>query len=359
MTRPSSRPRAAAVAGSLLVALSLLSACGGEGGGGRPIEGSDELKALAEAAQDEGQVVLYTSLTSTTTDKLAAAFQDTYGIRLVVSPVASQAAGQQKLEQEIDAGNVQGDVFLNTLDVAWAEEMGASGGLVDVTDLPDIDSLDEEFRSTYYVAPVLDLAGMAYNPTVLDEDDLPDTPEEFLASDDLRGRTVVLDPEIGGSSVNVHDVLFDQLGEQGYDAFVADLFDELDADMTTDFGVALTQVSSGEKAAFWPIPSRGVAPLKASGAPIAMHYFEPVPAVSSAVSVTADGPHPSAGKLLANWLMSEEAAEILCADEAMARPGLDVEGALELPDGVAFADPAEAATVYEEHVLPAFAQHAG
>lgn len=352
------RLKSAGLIGTALAVLTLTAACGGGGATEGPVEGSAEVKKLAEAAQKEGRVVLYTSLSSATTDKLTAAFKDAYGVDLVVKPVASQAAGQEKIVQEIAAKNIQADVFLNTLDVGWAKEVGDSGGLADLTTLPDLDTLDTQFRDTYYIAPVLDLAGMAYNPSVVDESELPKTPDEFVGSAVLKGNTVVLDPKIGGSSVNVHDVLHRQLGEQEFDSFVKALFDDLDADLTADFGVALSQVSSGEKAAFWPIPSRGVAPLKASGAPIAMHYFEPVPAVSSGVSVTADAPHPAAAELFANWLLSEDAAEILCANEAMARPGLEVKGALTMPDDVQFADPAESKEVYQEVVLPAFAQYA-
>lgn len=98
---------------------------------------------LVAAAQEEGSVVLYTSLDSTVVEQIASAFQDEYGIEVEFFRAGGPEVVTRTL-QEADAGRLGADV-LDIAEVAGLLEMKSRGILAEYRS-PSAESVPDDFR---------------------------------------------------------------------------------------------------------------------------------------------------------------------------------------------------------------------
>ncbi|MPY92616.1 MAG: extracellular solute-binding protein [Acidimicrobiia bacterium] len=346
---------------ALLLSGVVIAACAGGGGSeSTSAESSDELAAadsadpferLVAAAQDEGSVVFYTAEADEVLQAYARGFEDAYGIEVVFQAL-TQGPMQERLAQEFQAGRVQADVAGNTLDLAWNGGAAEEGHLAELTEaeLPNLAAVPDEHKSEHWVINRVLPIGVFYNTDLVDAAELPDTLEALADMTEWKGRVAIPSPELGGSIHEWHYRLLQELGEERYEPFINRLVGDLDAVVSGSVSALAAQVGAGELYALIGLGSTVTVPAINAGAPAAIYYPEPVTVYRSSLQVLVDGPHPNAGKLFVDWLVSEEGARASCGTGVCAPPHIDVEGQIEFPETAESVDGVEARQVGDEYV---------
>lgn len=314
-------------------------------------------EALVEAAKAEGQVVLYGSAAIEVLDAHAAAFEEEFGIEVVYQKLAAGPA-KEKLLQETEAGNVQADVQSGTLDPTFIEELKAGDHLALLTpdELPNLVLSEPPYIGDYYVTNYIDAWGLVYNTNEFSAEDIPRRYAEVVDNPDLAGRVIVPDPRLGGGYNNWYYSLVKEVGEAEFEAWVPRFIDHDPMLINESMAGPLNLVVSGEMGIAMPVQSALVVALKESGAPVEIDTtVEPQGGFHTVAVVLADGPHPNAGKLFANWLMSETAAEISCGAGNCAIPHLDIPNEGPMPASIpTYEEGFDVVPVAQEFVLPIF-----
>jgi iron(III) transport system substrate-binding protein len=282
---------------ALLAALPALAAAPG------PTAATPELLA---AARKEGKVVFYTSIELQVAEKVARAFEAAHpGVTVQV-----ERNGAERLFQRIGqeyASNIRAvDVFESsdaTHFMVWKKE----GWLVpfvpaDVAKWPaDRRDPDGQFAAVRFTLSV-----MAYNTKLLKPEELP------------KGFRDLLDPKWNGKVVKAHP---------GYSGTIMTATYQMSRDLGWDYFEKLgkqkvmqvqsaaeppKKVAVGER----PIMADGaeytVLHMRESGAPIEVIYpSEGAPQIVGQAAVAKHAPNPNAARLLAIWLFSREAQQLM------------------------------------------------
>ena len=297
-------PAAAAV---LLLSLALpLSACGSpttsgtaeeEPGGGR-VDG--DLRAVCEAAQEEGTVVFWGSEETTTQDKLAADFAATYpGIDVEFQSLRPEDI-TQRLVLESSSGRDSGvDVIEGNLD-AFAPLVERE--LVDQTvDWAAYDVRDSLVTDSNMVRNSRIANGLVYNPEVTPQESLPATWEELV--DPAWTGTVVVDPR-----GNPLQSLVLEWGVDGTVDYVQRLKDTVQPVVIEGGTAGMLTVASGENQLTTNGRSAETLEQQAQGSPLEIHYLDIIPTSDFYQVVLDAAPHPNAAACWVGWLVSEEGA---------------------------------------------------
>ncbi len=141
----------------------------------------------------------------------------------------------------------------------------------------------------------------AYNTNFVKKADLPKSYEEFAARKEWSGKTAIDDTDDEWLAA-----IFAYYGEDRGRALVKAIAATLDP-VITDGHLALARsVGAGE---YW-LALNNFLPLtlnvKMSGAPTDFWLMDPVPLIFGSVGVNTLAPHPSAAKLAANFVLSQE-----------------------------------------------------
>lgn len=268
-------------------------------------------RALYEAAKREGQVTWYTAAYgSETAEALGAAFERRYpGIKANVVRTTAQIA-YQRLSQDIKAGVKECDLF-NSTDVGHHLTLKAQGRLARYRPENE-DKVASQFRNvdkddTYFITSA-GLVLLTYNTDLVKQADAP------------KNWTDLLDPRWKNKV---------SIGHPGFSGYVGtwvltmrknygwDYFEKLKAnnpqigrsinDTVTMLNAKERQVAAGADGT--TLQSRD------KGNPINV-IFPADGAVLMRVpsSVLKDAPHPNAARLLLNWQLSVEAAQVQAGD---------------------------------------------
>ena len=346
----------ALLAGGLMIAAS----CGGDDSGasrGEPATSSADggtttsFEQLVERARDEGSVVYYSGESAQAMEAYANGFKAAYGIDVVTQSLP-QGPMQERLAQEFQTGNIQADVGNGTLDPAWNAQMAEEGHLAPLTEaeIPNLAALPAEHRGEHWLINRLIPLGVFYNTDLVEESELPATIAELAEKAEWKGRMAIVSPEIGGSIHEWHYRLIKELGQPRYEAFIDEFVGELDTTVAATPAPLVSQVAAGELVALVGITSSVTVPTINAGAPAAIYYPEPVNVSRQSLQVIAGGPHPNAARLFVHWMLSEEGAAASCGSGVCAPPHLDLEGAVEIPEGAGYVDGAEARKQGDEYI---------
>jgi iron(III) transport system substrate-binding protein len=312
---------------------------------------------LVAAAKDEGEVVYYGSAANEVLEATAAAFEKEFGIKVVYQKLAAGPA-KEKLQQETDAGNVQADVQSGTLDPDFIQSMSEAGHLAKLTpdEMPNLLLSKAPYIGDYYVTNYIDAWGLVYNTNELSADQIPRSYMDVIDNPDLKGRVITPDPKLGGGYNNWYYSLVQSVGEDAFKEWVPKFLDLDPMLINESMAGPLNQVVSGEMAVAMPVQSALVVALKESGAPVEIDTtVEPQGGFQTVAVVLSEGPHPHAGKLFANWLMSQEAAEISCGAGNCAIPHLDFPGEGPMPASIpTYQEAFDIKPVAQGFVLPLF-----
>lgn len=281
---------------------------------GASLAGSAQAQSLEElvaAAQAEGEVNWYTGATENVAQQVAAAFTEEYGIPVRILRLSSNAI-MQRYATEAEAGAIVADLIIaggsaqefaaSGIERGWIEPIGDAG-------LPVIEdgSFPDEFnRGTTALAQIQPWV-IVYNTQLLTEAEAP-TEWSQLFEERFRGQILLPNPGVSDAYTQFWYLLRQSYGD--------DFLTRLSATdpRRYDAGVqALQALGAGEGLLLIPLTGPAVAGLQANGAPVAAITPDLTTGVELQLILTAAdvSPNPNAGRLLANYLLSERGNALL------------------------------------------------
>lgn len=293
-------------------ALLLLTACsGGTGQEGEPAQDAPvagDLDALIAAAQEEGELVLYSSSVDLIDNTLTDAFEAEYGIPVVSTKLTSNEVAI-RYQSEASAGRVLADIVASTCtDEAFFGDIVESGYAVAASEL-ELPGLGGDGQR-YFIADgagfqyVATPVAIGYNSELLTGSDAPDSWED-LTDPKYKGKIVMVDPESSAFYGFWLQWAADTFGEEYIEALASQDLSYADA------GTARNQLGAGQFSIDIPTFAVSMEETAASGAPVAAFAPESTSANFSCIGVSAPdkAPHPNAAQLYAHFVSSPAAAQ--------------------------------------------------
>lgn len=278
--------------------------------------GQSNLDQLITAARAEGEVVFYLAPTEPIAKALADAFTAKYAIkasflRLSTTPLV------QRFSAESDAGKTGADVLWLSGNIGYNTAFGRDAikrGWIDAlpkAGLPVIQSgaFPTRFLKENTAVAEFGMWIIGYNTSKIKATEVPRTWKELL-DPRFRDQVIIADPLISDAYIPFWGLLFETYGED----FFARLRDLKPRVMSS--AVPATQsLAAGEAALVIPTVYALISSLKAKGAPIEGFAPEVTTSTESEVFLVSRSRsrHPNAGRLLANFMLSEEGNKVINA----------------------------------------------
>jgi iron(III) transport system substrate-binding protein len=303
---PAKRKIVEAIAAGLGIT-TILTACGGGDEPGSAdvsaptLTTSPELEELISAAQDEGCLTVYGAPEEEVLQAVTTAFTEQYDVPVSVVRLVS-ADLTQRFSSEAQAGAPAADVILLTHSPFYQEAM-ANGWLdpVNEAELPSFPGeFPEEFTADEGATPVVSLVPttMVYNTDLVQE-----APEswEVYADPEYQGELLFAEPTSSPANVSFWALMRETYGDDFLEGIAANQPRWYNSAVPATQGVA-----AGEGALGFPGVQAIVTSLQDSGAPVESAVLTPTTGPEIALGLSADSPCPNAGRLFANYLLSEE-----------------------------------------------------
>jgi iron(III) transport system substrate-binding protein len=258
---------------------------------------------IIEAAKSEGNVSFYTTMTLSQSKKVVDKFQKKYPF---IKPELFRGGGDEVLNRILneargglyawDVVSTRGDSVLTLMDSKLITSYRSPEDKFISPDLVD----DEGYWAAYYVNPYV----LGYNTNLVKKDDVPKTYEELL------------DPKWKGKKISIDDSAYGFLAglerAWGKEKAVA-YFKKLAAQQPVVMRGNTNRVQlamAGEYPliiAYAPTIQRETS----LGHPMNWVPLEPVPVQVNPMMLAANAPHPNAGKLFIDFLLSKEGQKML------------------------------------------------
>ena len=272
-----------------------------------PVAAGAADQALIDAAKKEGEVIWYTTqIVNQFVRPAVDAFEKKYGVK--VNYVRSDAPDViLRVVNEAKAGKVQGDVVdgiptsaalkKQNLVMKWVPE-GASR-------LPK-DYVDAE---GYWVGTNLYVLTPGYNTSLIPKGQEPKTFADLL-DPKWRGKIAWGSAASSSSAPGFVGLVLAEMGDDKGMAYLREFSKQKVANLAVSARQGLDQVIAGEYSIALQIYNNHAGISAAQGAPSAWIALQPAFVVPGVMSVTKDAPHPNAGKLLIDFLVSAEGQQI-------------------------------------------------
>ena len=291
-------------------------------------------QALIDAAKKEGRVVWYTTQQiDPLVRPVVAAFKQKYGVDVdYVRADSSDVA--LRIVNEGRAGKMQSDVFDGTgvAAILKTEKMAVKWLPDTVKRLPK-DYVDPE---GYWVATNIFVVTAGYNTNLVPRGSEPKSFADLL---DPKWKGKILwnsSPSTSGGGGFIGLTLA-RLGEDKGMDYLRKLATQNITGVLNASRAGLDPVVAGEFPLALNIFNNHTIISKAQGAPITWVPMAPVMAVLSVASVTKGAPHPNAGKLLVDFLVSKEGQQLFReADYIPVDPAIPPRDASLRPDSGGF-----------------------
>ena len=259
--------------------------------------------ALYQAARKEGEVVWYTALIVTQAVRpLIEAFNRKYPGIEVHFARADSGPTAIKIMTEARAGKVQSDVF----DGIDTTPPLVQAGLVE----PYLPSEAAKYPPALkdpnglWNALVLYFLTPAVNTNLVSRQDTPSTAQDLLDRK-WKGKIAWSTSAAAGAAVYVGSVLHD-MGEESGMSFLKALSKQDIVNLDSTNRAILDQVILGEYPIALNIFNHHAVLSAQKGAPVKWLKFAPIAGLMHSIGLTKNAPHPNAGKLLIDFLTSEE-----------------------------------------------------
>ncbi len=264
-------------------------------------------EALIAAAKKEGEVVWYTTLLiNQLGGPLADAFEKKYGVK-VSATRNDPGETALRLLNEHRANNMQADVF----DGSFAPTALVRAGVLAKWQ-PDV---ARDFPPAlvdpkgYWIAHRLTIITPGYNTSLVPEGTAPKDWDDLLKPE-WKGRMAWgINPGTTGATGFIGLVLAALGEEKGMD-YLRKLAGQNITGLKISARAVLDQVIAGEFPLALGILNDNAVFSRNAGAPVAWIPMNPAMANLSLISVTARARHPNAGRLLADFVVSEEGQTI-------------------------------------------------
>ena len=162
--------------------------------------------------------------------------------------------------------------------------------------------------SGYWVATNLYVLTPGYNTNLIPKGTEPKTYQDLL-DPKWKGKMVWSRSPATSAGPGVVGLILTDMGEEKGMAYLRELAKQDITGVDAAARQVLDQVIAGEYSLALGIFNHHAVISAAKGAPVDWIPMEPAMAVLSVISVTKDAPHPNAGKLLVDYLVSSEGQE--------------------------------------------------
>ena len=261
------------------------------------------LEDLVAAAQEEGELLLYTTLTEPDVEMLTQDFQEAYGIEVKTLRLGSNDA-ITRFDSESEAKAPSADLMLvaETRYFADGIQRGYITPLEDTGILDLLPDFPEEFLVPDAGTAVVNVtnAGWVYNTEQVSEDELPDSWEDLL---DPRWEGKLVGPPASDEINNL--ITLSMVADQHGEEFLTDLHGQLLREYP-DLAPMHEAVATGEGHIGLQSIEFFVEALAAEGAPLGFASVPPAYFPVHALGVASNAQHPAAARLLGHYLLSEE-----------------------------------------------------
>ncbi len=291
-------------------------------------------EALVTAAKREGQLVWYTTqIINQLAQPVADAFGKKYGIKVQVVR-ADAAEITLRIMSEAKAGKVQADVFDGTasspplkragLVLKWQPESAKTFGA---------QYIDKE---GYWIATNQYVIAPSFNTELVKRGTEPKTWTDLLDPKYAGKMAVSSGASTSGGAGLTGTVLHDMGEEKGME-FLRKLATQKVAVIASSARTVTDQVMQGEYAIGLMMSNNQPVSSARLGAPVDTLRWSSSLAAVSAVAVLKDAPHPNAGKLLLEFLISEDGQKLFAdADYLPVNPAVPAKEPRLTPQGGQF-----------------------
>lgn len=299
---------------------------------GAPAAAADP--AMIEAAKREGQVTWYTTQIMTQFGRPAIdAFQKRYGIRVNAIRGDSIELAVRMLN-EAQAGRVQADVFDGTSNATAMKRAGAA-----LRWQPDrAKTLPKEYSDPegYWVASNIYVQTPACNTNLVPKGSEPRSFEDLL-DPKWKGKMAWATHATTSGAPGFVGVVLTELGEEKGKAYLRALARQSLIEVGGSARSIVDQVIAGEYPIALQVFNHQPFISAERGAPVDWIAINPSMAILSVAGVSKDAPHPNAGKLLVDFLVSDEAQQLFrAAGYIPVAPDVPPRNPALRPDGMTF-----------------------
>lgn len=262
-------------------------------------------QSLIEGAKKEGQVVFYASMEAVSAQRIVAAFEKKYPfIKVDATRIGSERMAT-RLVAEAQARKVRADVVQQS---AFDFYGVLQKGMFDSYFSPERGAYPAEYRDDkgFWMMPAATLNVIAYNKKMVGANDVPKSFWD-LTDPKWKGQLLMDDNESKWMAG-----MMQYYGEAKTMELLRKLAGQ-EIQFRTGHSLLQTLLAAGERAIVVVAFANGVDRLKKEGAPIEWLAAEPVIGLTFGMAVVKDAPHPNAGRLLHDFLLSREGQEAVAA----------------------------------------------
>ena len=264
--------------------------------------GADREKRLLEGARKEGTVVIYTSLNLKDSIPITEAFEKKYGIKTSIWRASSEKVLNRAIV-ESRAGRFAADVYETNgpeLEAMHREKLLTEFYSPAFKDIPPVAFPPHR----EYVADRFNFFVIGYNTNLVKPDEVPNTYQDLL-NPRWAGRIGV---EAGDS--DWFAALVKKMGEKEGLAYFRKLAD-MKPQVRTGHTLIAELVAAGEVPMAISVYNQNVERLTVKGAPIKWKALAPTFGRPNGIAVSRTAPHPHAGLLFAEFMLSREGQELI------------------------------------------------
>jgi iron(III) transport system substrate-binding protein len=265
-------------------------------------QGADREAKLLAAARKEGEVAMYTSLNLKDSVPITEAFEKRTGVKVQLWRASSEKVLQRAIT-EARAGRFTCDVLETNgpeMEALYREHLLEPFHSPHFKDLPP--SAFAPHR--HYVADRFNFFTIGYNTNLVKPDEVPNSYED-LVHPRWVGRV-----GIESSDVDWFGALVKAMGEQRGLAYFRKLA-ESKPQMRTGHTLMAELVASGEIPLAATLYNHNVERLVVKGAPVKWKPLPPTFGRPNAIGVAKRAPHPNAGLLFADFMLSKEGQTLI------------------------------------------------
>ncbi len=266
---------------------------------------------LIAAAEEEGKVIWYTTMiVDQAVRPIAAAFEKKYPGITVEFTRAGSGDTALKIINEGQAGRVMGDVFDGTATFSSVMPAGMAEAYVPESAAAYPEELKDpgghwHALNSYFLTA-------AYNTDLVSPEEAPKSFEDLL-DPKWQGQMVwSVEPEPVAAPGFIGNVLL-TMGEEEGMAYLDQLAAQDITNMAASQRAVLDRVIVGDFPIGLMIFNHHVGISQGEGAPIEWVRLEPVVSSASLLGLVKGGPNPNAGKLLIDYILSEEGQQVLAS----------------------------------------------
>jgi iron(III) transport system substrate-binding protein len=280
-------------------------------------------KAIEDGARQEGQFVIYTSMSDADNPKVMAAFTKAYPFVKTEVYRGTPRSALLKASTEARAGRYAVDIVATAPVEMWQmkqAKMSTPYLSPELQAMPKGSYDPEGYWSAFEVTPIV----VAYQTKMLPAADIPNSYQDLL-NPKYKGKM-----NLGTEEYDWFSVMLDAMGQEKGLAYMRALAKQDLHFPGPSSRMRVQLMLAGESAIALAARGRRVTDFKEQGAPIDFRIFDPYAAEPNSLAIAARAPHPHAAILFADWILSQEGQVQLAAIPRLSiRKGIKQKGRLQ------------------------------